>query len=107
MYFPGSVNGQITPPYFYDFESGSAGWTVFTSSGSSWQLGMPAFGITNSTHSGQNAWDVELTAAYQNNTQTMLYSPIFDLSSANSNLMLMFWINYKTETAWDGANIQV
>lgn len=107
LIYTAPVNGQITPPYFDDFENGQGGWTVFTASGSSWQLGIPTFGVTNSTHSGQNAWDIELNAAYQNNTQTILYSPVFDLSNATPNLMLMFWINYRTETAWDGANIQV
>lgn len=101
------LKAQITPPYFEDFENGPGGWTVFTTSGSSWQLGMPTFGATNTAHSGQNAWDIELNAAYQNNTQTILYSPVFDLSNATSNLMLMLWINYKTENAWDGVNLQV
>ena len=94
----------ITFPFFDDFESNNNLWSVVTSSGSAWQYGAPAFGVTTGAHSGVNAWDVELTAAYAGNTNTMLYTPVFDFSQA-VNAKMSFWHNWNAENFWDGTRI--
>ncbi len=95
----------VTLPYANNFESGSLGWVSSSVSGSTWQLGYPAFGATTGTHSGTNAWDVELSNAYQNNSNSSLTSPIFDFTG-DSNVTLSFWQNYFTEANWDGVNLE-
>lgn len=100
-----AVKGQITPPYFNDFENGAQGWSDSTYSGSSWELGTPNFGLTTCAHSGNNAWDISLDSAYSNNTLCYLYSPHFNFSTT-TNSILSFWLNYKIETQWDGTLLQ-
>jgi len=97
---------QITPPYFDDFEGGNAGWTVDSVSGSTWELGTPVTAPTNSTHSGVNAWDVDLLNPYLPSTECYLISPVFDFSNAASyNSTVSFWQNRDTENGWDGARL--
>lgn len=100
-----AAKGQITPPYFNDFENGAQGWFDSTFSGSSWELGSPNFGLTTGAHSGSNAWDISLDSAYENNTLCYLYSPHFNFSTT-TNSILSFWLNYKIEVQWDGALLQ-
>jgi Secretion system C-terminal sorting domain/CARDB len=94
----------ITFPFFDDFESSNL-WTDTAQNPSTvWDLGMPAFGATNSTHSGNNAWDVNLTTAYQSSAACVLQSPVFDFSST-TNATMSFWHNYNTENGWDGMRV--
>ena len=98
------VHAGITFPFFDDFES-SVVWTdTFASAASQWELGMPAFGATSSTHSGVNCWDVNLTTSYNNNAGCRLVSPVFDFSTT-TNATLSFWHNYNTEMGWDGVRV--
>lgn len=101
------TSAGITFPYFDDFE-GDTLWTVVTpqpgSPPSQWELGMPAYGATNSTHSGNNCWDVNLASAYGNNVRTAIVSPVFDFSNA-VNARLSFWHNYNAENGWDGVRL--
>jgi hypothetical protein len=95
----------IALPYFDNFD-GTSIWTATDSlPGSSWQLGTPAFGSTNSAYSAPNAWDINLTTAYGNQAYTTLESPVFDFSNA-VNAKLSFWQNYSTENSWDGTRLE-
>jgi hypothetical protein len=94
-----------TLPYFDDFETNNNLWTVVTASGSAWQYGTPAFGATTGAHSGINAWDVNLTAAYVASTNTTLFTPVFDFSQA-VNASMSFWHNWNTQGSFDGTRLE-
>ena len=70
-----------TIPFTDDFE-GPVLWTSISDSGSlsNWELGNPNFGFTNSTHSFQNAWDIDLNSGYTAGAKCNLYSPFFDFT---------------------------
>ncbi|MBL0051555.1 MAG: T9SS type A sorting domain-containing protein [Bacteroidetes bacterium] len=70
-----------------------------------WELGTPNYGVTNSTHSGSNAWDVMLNVIYFNSDTGKLVSPFFDFTTA-SNARLEFWQNRNTETNYDGVRLE-
>ncbi len=95
----------ITIPFSTGFETGSSGFTDSLVSGSAWQLGAPAYGVTTGARSGQFAWDVELAMPYQNNSAAYLITPFFNLGGT-SNAMLSFWQNRNTETGWDGTRME-
>ena len=88
----------LTIPYIDNFENGNVGWTVVTTGVSStrWELGTPTFGATNSTHSGNYCWDVNLNTAYEDKANTTLVSPIINCKYLSS-IFVSFWVNYKTE----------
>lgn len=98
-----------TNTYCDNFESGNNGWqSKLEPSGNlltSWELGMPSVGQTNSTHSGINAWDINLDTVYTNNANTVLITPYFNVS-AYANPNLSFWANYNTEVTWDGVRLE-
>ncbi len=98
-----------SPSYCDDFESGNIGWSnqvaAGASTGSIWELGTPAFGLTNSANSGVNAWDVNLNAAYTNNAECELYTPYFDFSGISAG-RIEFFLNYNCENAWDGTRLE-
>ncbi|MEO8148199.1 MAG: T9SS type A sorting domain-containing protein [Bacteroidia bacterium] len=95
--------------YVDDFEGANNGWTIVSKGmgipPSLWELGMPNFGATTGTHSGTHAWDIDLNSGYQNGTIAILYSPVFDFSSA-VNATLSFWRNNNCETNWDGTRLE-
>lgn len=93
-------------PYSDDFE-GTQEWSVVTTGdpNTNWELGMPAFGATTGTHSGNNCWDVNLVSAYTDNSSTMLLSPFFNFSSAAMDT-LSFWHNFNNEQGWDGVRLE-
>ena len=92
-------------PYSNDFESGSPGWVTSTNGSTLWELGSPNYGSTNSSHSGNNCWDINLDTSYTNNAYCSLVSPEFDVSNSSS-LYISFWQNRRTEGGWDGAILQ-
>jgi hypothetical protein len=94
-------------PITESFDISSAGWNVYRSSNLSttWQLGTPGYGVTSSTHSGVNSWDINLYLPYYEDANTVLSSPKFDLTSALT-AQLSFWVNYKTELNHDGVSIE-
>lgn len=104
-----TINITDTNTYCDDFENGNNGWhSEIAPTGNIltlWELGMPSVGQTNSTHSGLNAWDVNLNAVYTNNANTFLVSPYFYVN-ANANPNLSFWANYNMEVAWDGVRLE-
>lgn len=99
------VHAGITFPFFDDFETTYPWTTQAANTNSVWQVGMPAFGATSGTHSGANAWDVNLTTAYMSNAGCALKSPVFDFSNT-TNATLSFWHNFNTEGGWDGVRLE-
>ena len=100
-------NYSIPLNYTDDFETGNNLWYADNSlsPGSSWELGYPAFGTTIGTHSGNNAWDINLTTPYGSLANAYLYSPYFDLTNS-VHPKLSFWQNRNTENGWDGLRME-
>jgi len=93
-------------PYYIDFENGSGGWQANAGSGgTNWELGQPAFAPLNSTHSGIACWDINLTSPYFNLANTILTSPILDISPHNI-ITIQFWMNYSSESNADGMFVE-
>lgn len=99
----------LIPTYCDDFDSGNNIWVAENdpsgNPANNWELGTPAFNQTTGTHSGANAWDINLTTSYTDQAFSILYSPYFDVSSVTSG-QLNFWVNYNTETNWDGVRLE-
>ncbi|HNQ12948.1 MAG TPA: immune inhibitor A [Bacteroidia bacterium] len=99
----------LTVTYCDDFESGNIGWysKPSTTGNTQWQLGTPAFGATNSANSGSNAWDINLTSAYDVNSNAELVSPIFDFSNPSTfNSTMEFWMNRNIPDIGDGLKLE-
>jgi len=93
-------------PLLHNFDISGELWLAGpVSSGSQWEWGTPAFGLTNSAHSPAKCWDVNLNAAYTNNALCTLTSPAIDFSTA-IDPTLSFWFNFKTQSNYDGFNLQ-
>ncbi|MCX6292492.1 MAG: immune inhibitor A [Bacteroidetes bacterium] len=99
------VSSGISFPYIENFDINTTLWTSSSTSGSSWQLGTPSFGATNSAHSNPNAWDIDLASGYLDNTYTTLTSPVFNFNNIN-NPILSFWRNHNCEGNWDGTRLE-
>ncbi|MCX6291208.1 MAG: hypothetical protein NT126_05540, partial [Bacteroidetes bacterium] len=99
------ASSGITFPYTDNFDVNTGLWTSATAAGSSWQLGTPAFGVTNSAHSNPNAWDIDLATGYLDNTITTLTSPVFNFIGV-VNATLSFWRNHRCESGWDGTRME-
>jgi hypothetical protein len=94
-----------TLPFMDNFDGSFTGfYDSVASSGTEWQLGTPNYGATTGAHSAPNAWDVNLSTIYGANAEAYLYSPIFDFSTT-VDAVLSFWMNYNTESSWDGSRI--
>lgn len=98
------VHAGITFPFFDDFESTNLWTDTAINIMSQWELGMPNYASTTGTHSGANAWDINLVTAYDNNAACRLVSPVFDFSTT-MNATLSFWHNYNCENFWDGVRV--
>ncbi|MCX6258741.1 MAG: GEVED domain-containing protein [Bacteroidia bacterium] len=94
----------FTIPYVDNFDGTNYWLAGPATSGSQWQLGTPAYGTTNSAYSAPNSWDVNLTTAYTDNANCMLYTPYFDFTGV-SNTKMDFMINYNAENSYDGLRI--
>ncbi len=81
-----------TTPYFENFEASAGGWFSQAVSGTvnDWVRGTPAKANINSAYSGTQAWVTRLTAGYQNNQNSAVVSPIFDLSSLTVDPIVSF-----------------
>jgi hypothetical protein len=100
--------GGITFPFYDNFDINTALWTPSyggTNQSTTWQLGTPAYQSTSGTHSPPNAWDVNLSSAYDNSAYCILTSPVFDFSNA-VNARMAFWIKFYTETNYDGTRME-
>ncbi|MEO5571292.1 MAG: T9SS type A sorting domain-containing protein, partial [Bacteroidia bacterium] len=94
--------------YCDDFEGSSYWYNILNAGGApttNWELGTPAYNATSGAHSGVNAWDINLNTAYDDNSSTSLYTPIFKVSNT-VNPYLSFWINYNTEFGYDAVRLQ-
>lgn len=91
-------------PYMEDFESGAGNWEA-GGTNSSWQLGLPANPTISSAYSGVNAWITNLTGNHNNNENSYVISPCFDLSGMTDPWIQMS-IFYECETGWDGSNLE-
>ncbi|MCX6256517.1 MAG: GEVED domain-containing protein [Bacteroidia bacterium] len=90
---------------WYDNFDGTSYWQAGpASNGSQWQLGMPAFGSTTGTFSGDNAWDINLTTAYTNSANCTLTSPFFNFSGIY-NASIEFELKFNTELNYDGTRL--
>lgn len=99
------ASSAIIFPFFDNFDCFN-NWTATTTSpGTSWQLGTPNYGATNSAHSPPNAWDVNLTTAYGTYGNTTLTSPVFNFSSA-VNATISFWQNRNCMQSYDGTRLE-
>ena len=96
-----------TPTYSDDFDSGNTGWYTQTigDPATNWELGSPAYGATSSTLSPPTCWDINLNSAYQNNANCLLFTPLFDLTTA-VHPKLFFWQNRNSEANFDGLRIE-
>ncbi len=96
-----------SPNWSDNFNIGNSGWYTenYGYSFTNWELGTPNYGATNNAHSGTKCWDINLNYGYAWNANTMLYSPEFDLTGV-SVCKVSFWLNYKTESGWDGTRIE-
>lgn len=106
------VNSPIISsfPYMEDFASGANGWLASNStngaSGGTWELTTPNGTIINSAYSDSNSWVTNATGNYNNNDDSWVLSPCFDMTMATGNeqVALRYWV--ESEFSWDGANVQ-
>ncbi len=92
-------------PYVEGFEGGAAGWTSGGVS-SSWALGTPAGAVIQGAAGGSKAWMTGLSAAYNNDEQSYVQSPAFDLSGlAHPYVKFDLW--WDAEDGSDGAQLQI
>jgi hypothetical protein len=84
-------------PYLEEFEANNGNYIAF---GNSWTWGTPTKSIINKAANGTKAWVTRISGNYADNTNTVLYSPCFDLSSL-TNPVLSFSHIYQTENGWD------
>ena len=117
-----STNDTLTPvtihtaptitsyPYLEGFEGSDGNW--YTGGlNSSWQWGTPAKTIINKAANGTKCWVTSLNGNYNDNEQSYLYSPCFDLTGLNQPVFSfshifqtedacncdMHWVEYSTD----------
>ncbi len=92
--------------YAGDFESNFDDFGVYTLSGTGFELGNSTVSAKAGTNSGQNAYVTGLTETfYQNNSESRLYTPNFDLSNEGI-YELSFFAKYDLQNGWDGFNLE-
>jgi uncharacterized repeat protein (TIGR01451 family) len=101
MKISGSAFHTATVPFMDTFDSLNVWTTVNNGPITQWEKGSPAFGATTGAFSAPNAWDINLSSQYYQNANSILYSPVFDFSSA-SNMHLKFMQNRNTQPTKDG-----
>ncbi|MFN8397901.1 MAG: PKD domain-containing protein [Bacteroidia bacterium] len=101
-----AIPGINTFPYYQDFESGNGGW-LSGGTANSWAYGTPAKNTIIGAASGTKAYVTGGlgTTDYNNNEQSYVLGPCFDLSSLqNPWFSCKIWWN--SEFSWDGTNLQ-
>lgn len=90
-----------------DFESSHGGFT--TTSVNSWKWGAPTSPDSPSlAHSGTRVWGTNLTGSYASNLDATVVSPVYDLSAAvGQHIVLQWWQHLVTEEGFDYAEVQV
>ena len=89
------------PGYFSDFDLDNGEWTAEPDPG--WEWGAPT---AVAPHSDPNVWAVGLNGSYPNQADWYMYLDP-GLAISNASATFEFWINYSTESWWDGANLQI
>jgi len=101
-----AVSG-IPLPYVDSFSTAPGLWTSDTAQpGSDWELGSPTTGVTSGCYTPPNCWDVRLFSLPMSNTHAYLYSPVFDYTAADNNVLLSFWRNNNVQQGRDGYRIE-
>jgi hypothetical protein len=94
-----------TTPYFEDFEASAGGWysQAVTGTINDWVRGTPAKAAPmNAAFSGTQAWITGTTANYQDNQNSAVFSPIFDLSALTTDPIVSFrGLMRITDSDWD------
>jgi len=94
-----------TTPYFENFEASAGGWysQAVTGTINDWVRGTPAkTAPMNAAFSGTQAWITGTTANYQNNQNSAVFSPIFDLSALTTDPIVSFrGLMGITDSDWD------
>ena len=95
---------QTTPlinqyPYLEGFENNDGYW-FSGGQNNSWQWGKPSKKIIHKAANGSNAWVTNLTGNYNDNENSYLYSPCFDLTGL-THPVLSFSHIFQTEDACD------
>jgi hypothetical protein len=102
----GSMFGMaLMPVPFTDNFDGPQNFAAVTTYANSWELGNPVAPNITGTHSGPNAWEVNLNGQYANNSNEYLYSPFFDFSQI-TDVELRFWHWYHTDNWDDGGRVE-
>ncbi len=93
--------------YTGDFENpANTDFGVNHISGSRFERGNSGMPGKSGTHSGDNAWVVGIDEPYyENNTETMLYTPKYDLTEAGI-YVFSFWAKYDIQQGFDGFRIE-
>ena len=101
------ILGPVMVPYLNSFES-STGADFFVPAGCSslWEKGNPSMASINYPYDGANVWATLLSAPYNLNSNTYLYSPFFYVSTMG-NLSMYFRHWYKTADSLDGGLIEI
>lgn len=84
------------------FEDNAGDFGVYTVSGTPFELGVSTINSKNGTHTGSKAYVTGINDNfYENNTETMLYTPNYNLSQEGI-FELSFWAKYNVQFGWDG-----
>lgn len=97
---------MLPVPYQTDFEgSQPAAWinNIPSSGPAQWEWGTPAYGVTNSAHSGVSAFDLDLDSAYAAGSDNLMVGP-FDFSQTQ-NPQISFWQNRDLSPVTDGLRL--
>lgn len=98
-YFKIQQQAALVIPYFNDFESQIDGWSHNASVGhDDWQWDVPQGAILNQAFSGTKAWNSNAFGAVSSNSRMHLFTPVFDLASADNPV-----IEFDMENVGDGA----
>jgi len=74
-------------------------------SGTPFERGSSSVTGKNGTHSGSNAWVTGLTGNYVDNSNSNLYTPVYNFATAGT-YTIRFWSRFDTETNWDGFRVE-
>ncbi|MBK8845155.1 MAG: T9SS type A sorting domain-containing protein [Bacteroidetes bacterium] len=102
------ASDTVTVPFTENFDDPNfIPWYTFSNSygQSSWEHGLPSYGVTNSTHSAPSSYDIKLTQPYLINNDEFLVTPFFNVTG-HANSVIEFWMNYDVETSYDGMRVE-
>ncbi len=93
--------------YVEDFEADDGSYVPSGTPADEWQWGTPS-GWPNGCASGDACWGTNLTGNYSNSANTVLTSPVIDLSGESAPLFVKWWQAWHIESAtWDHGYAEV